>query len=93
VTGSQAARLNASVTTRHCGRAVDFTNEQHGGGPEHWAAVLAGGTILELYPGAPDRRTGQVRIGFAVRADTAGLMPGRHLVQDPEGRTVEITAE
>ena len=29
---------------------LDFSPEQHGQGPGHWAAVLAGGTVLELYP-------------------------------------------
>jgi catechol 2,3-dioxygenase-like lactoylglutathione lyase family enzyme len=77
----------------YAGLGLTFTKEQHGAGPEHWAAVLAGGTVLELYPAAPDRRTGRVRIGFTIPAATAGLTPGRHLVQDPEGRTVEITAD
>lgn len=67
---------------------LDFSPEQHGQGPGHWAAVLAGGTVLELYPATAARTTGAVRLGLVV---TVGdLTPGRHLLYDPDGRAVEV---
>ncbi|SEH03187.1 hypothetical protein SAMN05444920_13391 [Nonomuraea solani] len=71
-----------------------FTAERHGRGPGHHAAILAGGTVFELYPARPDRRTDALRLGFAVDGATAvpPLAPGRHLLTDPDGRTVEVHA-
>ena len=73
---------------------LDFTRERHGEGPKHHAAVLGGGTVLELYPARPDRRTEALRLGLAV--DGARAVPplprGRHLLTDPDGRTVEVHA-
>lgn len=66
-----------------------FTAEHHGEGPEHHAAVLPDGTVLELYPDRPGRRTGALRFGFEVLA-TPALTPGRHLLTDPDGRTVDV---
>jgi hypothetical protein len=34
-----------------------FTAEQHGQGPRHYAAVLADGLVVELYPARPGRET------------------------------------
>jgi hypothetical protein len=71
--------------------------EQHSNGPKHYAAEL-GATVFEVYP-ASDRRppTGSLRLGFRVpeHAVGCGLPTGRHLVTDPDGRTVdlEITKE
>ncbi|MEU7835024.1 glyoxalase/bleomycin resistance/dioxygenase family protein [Nonomuraea sp. NPDC049129] len=66
--------------------------EQHGNGPEHYAAEL-GGTVFEVYP-ASDRRppTGSLRLGFRVPAHAVvGRLPtGRHLLTDPDGRMVEL---
>ncbi|MDX3637914.1 glyoxalase/bleomycin resistance/dioxygenase family protein [Streptomyces sp. MB09-02B] len=73
---------------------LDFTAERHGRGPEHHAAVLGDGTVFELYPARPDRRTDALRLGLAVpgvRADPP-LARGRHVLTDPDGRTVEIHA-
>ncbi|MFJ7266903.1 glyoxalase/bleomycin resistance/dioxygenase family protein [Streptomyces sp. NPDC099050] len=77
---------------RHLG--LGFTAEQHGQGPEHYAAVLPGGTVFELYPARPGRQTDALRLGLAVDATTAtpALTPGRHILTDPDGRTVEVHA-
>ncbi|PWG14217.1 glyoxalase/bleomycin resistance/dioxygenase family protein [Streptomyces sp. V2] len=71
-----------------------FTPERHGQGPDHYAAVLADGTVFELYPARPDRRTDALRLGFAIDGATASppLAEGRHLLTDPDGRTVEVHA-
>ena len=73
---------------------LDLTAEQHEQGPRHYAAVLADGAVFEIYPARPDRLTGALRLGLAVNGDTATprLVPGRHLLTDPDGRTVEIHA-
>jgi hypothetical protein len=78
----------------YSGLGLNFTDEQHGRGPAHYTAVLAGGTVLEIYPARPDRETGDLRLGFAVDSATTTppLAPGRHLLTDPDGRTVEIHA-
>ncbi|MEU6408554.1 glyoxalase/bleomycin resistance/dioxygenase family protein [Microbispora sp. NPDC046933] len=73
---------------------VEFTRERHGRGPQHYAAVLADGTVFELYPATTGRRTGAVRLGLHVDGATTQprLGPGRHLLTDPDGRVVEIQA-
>jgi hypothetical protein len=73
---------------------LDFTAERHGQGPGHYAAVLAGDTVFELYPAGPGRQTDMLRLGLAVDGATADppLAPGRHLLNDPDGRTVEVQA-
>ncbi|KND37613.1 VOC family protein [Streptomyces acidiscabies] len=71
-----------------------FTPERHGQGPDHYAAVLDDGTVFELYPARPDRRTDDLRLGLAIDGTTAvpPLAQGRHLLTDPDGRTVEVHA-
>lgn len=71
-----------------------FTAERHGQGPDHYAAVLDDGTVFELYPARPDRRTDALRLGLSIDGATATppLSPGRHLLTDPDGRTVEVHA-
>lgn len=71
-----------------------FTAERHGLGPEHYAAELADGTVLELYPARPGHRTDALRLGLAVDGSAARppLPPGRHQRVDPDGRAVEIEA-
>ena len=73
---------------------LTFTAEQHGQGAEHYAAVLADGTVFELYPARSGRQTDALRLGLAVdgRTTTPGLTPGRHLLTDPDGRTIEVHA-
>jgi catechol 2,3-dioxygenase-like lactoylglutathione lyase family enzyme len=73
---------------------LNFAAEQHGQGPRHYAAVLADGAVFELYPARPDRETGALRLGLTVSgaAATPPLRPGRHLLTDPDGRTIEVHA-
>jgi catechol 2,3-dioxygenase-like lactoylglutathione lyase family enzyme len=73
---------------------LSFTAEQHGQGPRHYAAVLADGVVFELYPARPDRETGAIRLGLVVTgvAATPPLAPGRHLLTDPDGRTIKVHA-
>jgi hypothetical protein len=77
------------------GLGLSFTAEQHGRGPQHYAAVLADDVVFELYPARPDRESGALRLGFTVTgaAATPPLPPGRHLLTDPDGRTVEVHAD
>lgn len=58
------------------GLGLSFVREQHGNGPEHYAARI-GDAVLELYPTTTDRPS--VIVGF----DSAA----RRLV-DPDGRGV-----
>lgn len=81
-----------------------FESERHGKGPEHYAATLGDGLVLELYPcvdGAipdPGLRLG-IRvdnIDEALRSIEQSVSPRRTqrglraLVHDPDGRTVEL---
>ncbi|RVX41141.1 hypothetical protein EDD27_3611 [Nonomuraea polychroma] len=66
--------------------------EQHGNGPEHYATEL-GTTLFELYPTSERRpATGSLRLGFRIpdHAVARELPPGRHLLTDPDGRTVAL---
>src|SRR5581483_9719918 len=67
----------------YTGLGADFAKEQHGTGPEHYAATLTGGLVLEIYP-ASDRRppTGSLRLGLTVPTTRTlpPLTPGRHLL-------------
>ncbi|MFD0885382.1 glyoxalase/bleomycin resistance/dioxygenase family protein [Streptosporangium algeriense] len=73
---------------------LELRSERHGTGPEHYAAVLADGTVFELYPSSARRTTGALRLGFTadpgLTLDGTTLTPGRHLFHDPDGRTVEV---
>ena len=70
-----------------------FEREQHGQGPQHYAAVLDDGSVFEIYPAA-DRRTGAVRLGLSINGDLAypPLEAGRHVLTDPDGRKVDVQA-
>lgn len=50
----------------YAGIGLPLVRERHGGGPEHYAAELPGGLVIELYPGRPERSTGRLRLGFTV---------------------------
>ena len=69
-----------------------FAAEQHGQGPRHYAATLADGSVFELYPARPDRETGALRLGLTITgtAATPPLASGRHLLKDPDGRTIDV---
>lgn len=46
---------------------LQFTNHQHGGGPEHLCAELGGQVVFEIYPADPDAvQENTVRLGFTV---------------------------
>ncbi|WP_037062561.1 glyoxalase/bleomycin resistance/dioxygenase family protein [Pseudonocardia acaciae] len=73
---------------------LSFARERHASGPEHYAAVLPDGMVVELYPARGERLTGALRLGFAVDGATVRppLAPGRHVRTDPDGRKVEVHA-
>lgn len=73
---------------------MSFVREQHGTGPEHYAATLPGGMVIELYPAHGERVTQALRLGFAVEgaAIHPPVPPGHHNRKDPDGRTVEVHA-
>ncbi|MFJ3518408.1 MULTISPECIES: hypothetical protein [unclassified Streptomyces] len=66
--------------------------ERHGNGPEHYAAMLDDGGVLELYPATGRPETGYLRLGLTAPPNGAGFLPpGRHTLTDPDGRTVVLT--
>ncbi|WP_371793052.1 glyoxalase/bleomycin resistance/dioxygenase family protein [Streptomyces sp. NBC_01471] len=77
--------------TFYAGLGLDFDKEQHGTGPEHYATVLDGGMVFELYPAGGRPPTGRLRLGFTGRASTGWRPVGRHVLTDPDGRTVVLT--
>jgi lactoylglutathione lyase len=65
----RAANLEQAVSFYRA-LGLEFSEEQHGTGPVHYACDL-GGTIIEIYPGkpgtAPERRSGGATLlGFQV---------------------------
>jgi catechol 2,3-dioxygenase-like lactoylglutathione lyase family enzyme len=74
----------------YAGLGLTFVHERHGDGPEHFAAVLADGLVMELYPATAGRATGRLRLGFRLPAGQ-GRRPGRQLLTDPDGRTVVVS--
>ncbi|MGW7331266.1 hypothetical protein ACWGIU_22290 [Streptomyces sp. NPDC054840] len=74
------------------GIGLDLVHERHGDGPEHYAAGLADGGVLELYPATSRPETGYLRLGLTAPPNAAGFLPpGRHVLTDPDGRTVVLT--
>ncbi|MEV6601998.1 hypothetical protein AB0M36_34870 [Actinoplanes sp. NPDC051346] len=78
----------------YAGLGLRLEPEQHGDGPRHWAAELPDGTVFELYPASERRPPSSLRLGLAVTAGRTDppLDLGRHLLRDPDGRTVEVHA-
>lgn len=76
----------------YTGLGLALVQEQHRRGPIHYAATLPDGTVIELYPATAERPASSVRLGFTVdsRTVTPPLAPGRHVVEDPDGRAVEL---
>lgn len=74
------------------GLGLEFAKEQHGAGPEHYAATLQDGAVIELYPAGKRGATGYLRLGLRARAGvtTAHLPAGRHTLRDPDGRAIDI---
>lgn len=75
----------------YAGLGLSFVHEQHGAGPAHYAAELRDGLVIELYPGKPERTTGQLRLGLRTPASDA-LPVGAHKLTDPDGRVVVVEA-
>jgi hypothetical protein len=79
------------------GLGLAFTEERHGTGPLHHAAVLDDGCVLELYPAGGRTPTGRFRLGLTTGAGgtrppgVPPRPPGRHPLTDPDGRTVVLT--
>jgi hypothetical protein len=73
-------------------RGAPLKIEDPGQGPRHYAALLADGTVFEIYPARPGRETGILRLGLAITGASATppLAPGHHLLTDPDGRTIAI---
>ncbi|MEV7522838.1 VOC family protein [Streptomyces sp. NPDC091371] len=74
------------------GLGLTLVPEQHGSGPAHYAATLADGGVLELYPAGKRPATGYLRLGLTASGPVGELPPGRHTLTDPDGRTVVLTA-
>ncbi|MCX5380747.1 VOC family protein [Streptomyces sp. NBC_00091] len=74
----------------YSGLGLTLVPEQHGKGPAHYAATLADGAVLELYPAGARPATGYLRLGLAVPA-AAGEAAGRRTATDPDGRTIDLT--
>jgi catechol 2,3-dioxygenase-like lactoylglutathione lyase family enzyme len=84
----------AACRTFYAELGLTFTTERHGNGPEHAAAHLAGGAVLEIYPAGRHSPTGTLRLGLTLSAgygERFHICGGRHLLRDPDGRAVEIT--
>ncbi|MEU5146716.1 VOC family protein [Streptomyces yangpuensis] len=76
----------------YAGLGLDLVPEQHGDGPDHYAATFADGGVLELYPATRRPETGYLRLGLTAPPHGAGgRPPGRHTLTDPDGRTVVLT--
>ncbi|GAA2433188.1 glyoxalase/bleomycin resistance/extradiol dioxygenase family protein [Actinomadura vinacea] len=71
---------------------LDLRPERHGSGPHHYAAVLKDDAVFELYPAGSREPTGRLRLGFSVDRSSA-FPPGRHILHDPDDRTVELTVK
>ncbi|MFD8635464.1 VOC family protein [Streptomyces sp. NPDC059533] len=70
----------------YAGLGLDLVPERHGNGPDHYAATLADGGVLELYPATRRPETGYLRLGLTV---PTGDFP--RTLTDPDGRTVVLS--
>lgn len=71
---------------------LDLAPERHGNGPDHYSVTFADGGVLELYPAARRPETGHLRLGLTAPSPGAGGREGgRHVLTDPDGRTVVLT--
>ncbi|MFE6225468.1 glyoxalase/bleomycin resistance/dioxygenase family protein [Streptomyces sp. NPDC057854] len=75
----------------YSGLGLTLVRERHGTGPEHYAATLAHGAVLELYPANRRPATGYLRLGLTAPARAADTPAGRQTLTDPDGRTVVLT--
>ncbi|MGW2837324.1 VOC family protein [Streptomyces sp. NPDC001493] len=75
----------------YTGLGLAFVKEQHGSGPEHYAAELDS-AVFELYPASARRpATGSLRLGLTLPAGPHTAPTGRHTHTDPDGRTIVLT--
>ncbi|GAA4979428.1 hypothetical protein GCM10023205_55030 [Yinghuangia aomiensis] len=96
VTGRMALLVLYSARVDECREfyaalGLEFVREQHGRGPVHYAAVLDGGLVVELYPAGARGETGALRLGFTVSAAEGRAAGERFQVTDPDGRIVEVS--
>ena len=102
----RCADLTASVAFYRA-LGLDFQEEQHGNGPQHFACE-EDGFVFELYPSIPFAATkdSQSRLGFRIASVESAQQNlkeigieatlkdsswgARLILQDPDGRTVEI---
>ncbi|MDX2396265.1 VOC family protein [Streptomyces sp. DK15] len=75
----------------YAGLGLEFVPERHGDGPDHYAAVLADGSVIELYPATRRPETGYLRLGLTAGRGSLTRVAGRHILTDPDGRTVVLT--
>lgn len=80
---------------------LEFVREQHGKSPVHYSTTL-NGTVLELYPNNNQPPSDNVRLGFCIQNLTRTLVSQTvisryqndketvYIVQDPDGRKVEL---
>jgi len=84
---------------------LSFVREQHGRGPDHFSST-AGAVVLELYPSGKEADVSDLRLGFGVSSladvrtrlislgvDVPDPEGGAVVVNDPDGRRVELTQE
>jgi catechol 2,3-dioxygenase-like lactoylglutathione lyase family enzyme len=73
------------------GLGLALERERHGGGAEHYAAVLDEGVVFELYPGTAGA-TGSMRVGLTIVRDGVWAGPDHEggVLRDPEGRVVDL---
>lgn len=79
---------------------LDFTKEQHGNGPVHYAAYL-GDVVFEIYPLNKCIPTTSLRLGFEVSsikeieeklAEAGFLLTVNNLIiKDPDGHHIHLT--
>ncbi|MEU6215830.1 VOC family protein [Streptomyces sp. NPDC047023] len=76
----------------YAGLGLDLVPERHGSGPDHYAATLPDGGVVELYPATRRPATGYLRLGLTAPAAVPAVgEPGLHTLTDPDGRTVVLT--
>lgn len=83
----------------------NFIKEQHGKGPEHYAAVSDDGFLLEIYPSNSEANVARIRIGIEVTNvphivsnlkylymfnSIRKVTDKEAILRDPDGRTVVL---
>lgn len=80
------ARNPAEARTLYEALGLRFQREQHGNGPDHFAAVL-GQQVFEIYPATDEQPVSSLRLGFRVRSVSAAIeaatAAGATVVREP----------